>query len=293
MSFYSSGEEADEKPQKVDTKFTPRFYIPVGEEYRVTILDDHVQTLVASKDGPKDEDGEPRKFKLKAPLFFDEHNPVTRDREGNKRYKNFTTCRRKSGDCPLCDANDEPRAMVALTVIDHHKWTDKEKKTHRDTRTLLIMSKASTMYAQLYRIIVKLRESGKPLRGMSFLITREGPRNPPGHGTAIVRDVDGDPFDLDKLPAEDRVPFCYPEVLAPQKPEDIIRRFKIQKGVIGASKNVGRDDDDDERPTNKRSRDDDDERPTSKRRRDDDGGPDPDTKRKSVSDLDDDDDIPF
>lgn len=69
--------------------------------------------------------------------------------------------------CPICADGDVPKHMVALTVIDHTEYTDKEKVTHKDQKRLFLATNSTQ------KLLETEADVRKGLSGVKYRATRE------------------------------------------------------------------------------------------------------------------------
>jgi hypothetical protein len=125
MSFLKKGKQARKEASVVDAQRKARdeehkvfrFYVPRGQERRITFLD-----------GDLDSDGE-----LVMTAYY-EHNLYM-----NGRWNNFFVCTGNEDEpCPICEEGKMPAMVAVFTIIDHSEYTDRNGKTHKNQVKLLV-----------------------------------------------------------------------------------------------------------------------------------------------------------
>lgn len=114
--WYTKGSAGVKRSKQVDEEARARsadrgprrFYLPADTVAKVTFLD--------------------------TPSFFlMEHNLKI-----NGKFQNFFTCIQDVETCPLCEDGNNASYIVAGTVVDHSKWTDKEGHEHQHEKKLFV-----------------------------------------------------------------------------------------------------------------------------------------------------------
>ena len=126
-----------------------RFWLPEGEEARITFVDGTI-----SADGNID--------------FFTyyEHNLML-----NGKWGNTFVCTKDVEPCPICEAGDRSSFVGAFTVIDHREFKAKDGKIYKDSPRLFICKKDTIKMLQ----ILGSKRGG--LAGCTFDVTRTGEKS--------------------------------------------------------------------------------------------------------------------
>jgi len=141
--------KAEAQAELRKTNNTWRFWLPDGEDAKITFLDGG---LLA--DGTIDS------------VVYHEHNVKM-----NGRFGNTFLCIKEFEACPLCEQDDNAAFVAAFTIIDHRKYTDKDKKEHKD-QTRLFVCKLET-----YKLLQKIATKRDGLAGATFDVSRTGDKS--------------------------------------------------------------------------------------------------------------------
>lgn len=202
MAWYSTGEEAenfhdeDEAQRAANRDNVYRFWMPPPQIVKGKQVDTlRYVTFVDPEKHPVHD------FKL--PFVYLEHNMYL-----NGSWKNWFTCLKKDGDCPLCASGDRPYLAAAFTVIDHTEWKSKDGTEHKDELKLYIVK--SKVLKDLRRAMAKRGA----LRGWRVELARTQDTSP---GTGEPKDFE------EKIELPDVMqPFDYLELLAPKTKEELM-----------------------------------------------------------------------
>lgn len=221
--------EQEEQRRKAQSagKYGPyasgRFFVPVGQEKQIIILDD----------GPE--------------VFINEHN--LKDPKTGK-YSLFTPCIRDFDNCPICDNVKESTYVLLLTVLDLTPWEDKDGNEHEFTRRLMVVKPM-----QQKKFIRRFEKEGT-LRGAVFTMTRDNAKD-----ASIGSDIEFEEFE--ELKAEDWMtsykdkdgkthevdnsqPYVYDEILTEPTYDSLAALIGMESGRNGSVDHAKRDLDDDD-----------------------------------------------
>lgn len=171
---FDKASQQDAQRERRRARMVPRLWLPPKGKKRIIFIDD---------------DG----------CFIHEHNiPVD-----GKYGRNFMTCLREVGVCPICQSGNNATFTAYFTIIDVDGWTDREGKEHRNVR-MLYPAKGSTI-----QVMKKLILQYKGLVGRAFTVERidENDSNCGRDFTLIKKKPD-----MTKLPPKDRKAFDYDTV---------------------------------------------------------------------------------
>ena len=130
------------------------------------------------------------------------------------------TCRKQTGDCPLCESGDRPYLITLFTVIDTKEYMsrDGEKKKNQKKVHALKPNAAANLF--------NLKDKCNGLKGKGVLVTRNGSKDPASGSLFMVERDKNDKQVSYNLPATDDKfkPFDYMDIFAPKEPNEI-RRF--------------------------------------------------------------------
>ena len=126
-----------------------RFWIPEGEEARVTFVDGTI-----SPDGNID-------F-----FMYYEHNLML-----NGKWGNTFVCTKDMEPCPICEAGDRSSFVGVFTVIDHREFKAKDGKIYKDSPRLFVAKKDTIKSLQM----LGAKRGG--LAGCTFDISRTGEKS--------------------------------------------------------------------------------------------------------------------
>ena len=127
-----------------------RFWLPDGEEAKITFVDGHI-----ASDNSVD-------F-----FMFYEHNLML-----NGKWGNTFVCTKDMEPCPICAAADRPSFVGVFTVIDHRSFTGKDGKVYKDTPKLFVAKKETLKQLQM------LGGKRGGLAGCTFDVARTGDKSP-------------------------------------------------------------------------------------------------------------------
>ena len=144
-------EEAHAEKAKAERDKLWRFWMPEGEDRKVSFLD-----------GDLDNEG-----MLDIPMFHEHFVKV------NGKFEHYVCTMEQEGFCPICNKGESKPALVGLmTVIDHTPYTVKSGqnagKTYKNRKKLFVAKK------QTVRILSKLAVKRGGLTGVTFDISRSG-----------------------------------------------------------------------------------------------------------------------
>lgn len=112
------------------------------------------------------------------PVIFYEHRFIYNDDWRNAVTK---VCLRKLGKCPGCESGNKAQIRAAFSVSDLTSWTDKEGKTHKSQKRLLILGATQAeKLNQLYE------GNGHKLRGFQVKIGRGTDKKENKTGTSFL-----------------------------------------------------------------------------------------------------------
>lgn len=236
MSFLKTGKQARKEASVVDAQRKARedeasskvfrFYVPRGQERRITFLD-----------GNLDNDNE-----LVMTAYY-EHNLYI-----NGRWNNFFVCTGNEDEpCPICEEGKMPSMVAVFTIIDHSEYTDRNGKTHKNQVKLLVAKRQTQ----------KLLEYQAAKRGGLAGITFDVARIDEDQSAAVGTSFDFvEKNDVEKIAKKFKASvFNYEEVINYKSPSELrAMGFGKQSGKIGDEPGVDDDDapwdqtDDDEAP---------------------------------------------
>ena len=230
VSWYDTGFDGAVGGGDVSAAYVSRVYMKENEEDAVfTFLDDTAEPVTFTlKDGTK--------RKLKLPLVLKEHQVRV---DGD--WRNWFTCLAPLGKaCPICDSGDKPSQVAVFTVIDHRKWTDRDKKERQHEKRLYVVKTRSSTYGAIQKMVANY----DTMRGFRITIDRKGDKSP-NIGNVITKfekvDVDemAEKLNWEKKFAEkngDLQPYNYLELFEPGTPE------QYRRIVGGAANSPSRED---------------------------------------------------
>ena len=126
-----------------------RFWVPEGEEARITFVDGNI-----SADGNID-------F-----FMFYEHNLML-----NGKWGNTFVCTKDIEPCPICAAGDKPSFVGVFTVIDHREFKAKDGKIYKDSPRLFVAKKDTI------KMLQNLGVKRGGLAGCTFDVVRTGEKS--------------------------------------------------------------------------------------------------------------------
>ncbi len=119
--------------------------------------------------------------------------------------------------CPVCADGDVPKHMVALTVIDHTEYTDKEKVTHKDQKRLFLATNSTQ------KVLETEADVRGGLSGVKYRATRENKAFEPRVGGTYTYLSKSTPEEMIAMYGEDKFsPLDYEEVLPIHTYEELI-----------------------------------------------------------------------
>lgn len=140
-------EEADQQARYEASKKMWRFFLKPGEEARITFVD-----------------GEMTQHGTLDAVSFKEHMVFR-----NGKWENYICTFKNEGTCPICDTDDRPSWVAALTIIDHREFKSKTgDKTYKDTPKLFICKKDT------FKTLQHLAAKRGGLAGCTFDVIRGG-----------------------------------------------------------------------------------------------------------------------
>lgn len=126
-----------------------RFWIPEGEEARITFVDGNI-----------DQEGNIDFF------MYYEHNLML-----NGKWGNFFVCTKDVEPCPICEAGDKSAFVGVFTVIDHREFKAKDGKIYKDSPRLFVAKKDTIKTLQM----LGAKRGG--LAGCTFDVARTGEKS--------------------------------------------------------------------------------------------------------------------
>jgi hypothetical protein len=163
-------------------------------------------------------------------FFFSEHTMKI-----GQQYSTFT-CIQGIDVCPLCLQGERASFVMAGTVIDHSKWTDKQGAVHQNEKKVIVFKgKAKTA------ILRQIEKYGGDIKHMVFEVER-GPETTSaatGEFWEAVRRSKLSPDGLKKLVPSGQTeewlkPFDYYAVFAPKTSEEL-RKICGMPNPIGST----------------------------------------------------------
>ncbi|MBY0560032.1 hypothetical protein [Hyphomicrobium sp.] len=228
LSFLKTGQSAREALTQEEAKAELakqeqgklwRFWMPDGEDRRVTFLD-----------GEMSDDG-----LLDVPMFYQHTIRI------NGNWESFvcTADADTSQPCPLCESGDKPSLVGVMTVIDHSEHKVKNGPNAgaiiKNTRKLFL-AKRNTI-----KQLTKLAAKRDGLAGCTFDVSRTDDKQPSvGNQFDFVEKFESYDDIADKygLKIEDAQPADYTQEIRYRKPEELIELGvgKAVKSALGTKK---------------------------------------------------------
>lgn len=162
MAWYDTGASAEAKAELEEKKRQERaangdkkifrYFLPVGKEGKITIVDDNVSP-----------------YGYSSPFMYRQHQ-LNR----NGKWDNFYTCieGQETADgshpaCPLCQNGERATTVFAYTVIDNQPYVNKKGETVKDIVKLFICK------SKVHKLLQKQKaKRGGSLRGCVFEVSR-------------------------------------------------------------------------------------------------------------------------
>lgn len=212
-------EEARAEMAKQEAGRMWRFWMPDGEDRRITFLD-----------GEVDAEG-----LLDVPMFHEHTIRVN----GNWEHFVCTAEVDPSQPCPLCEAGDRPSLVGVLTVIDHSEH--KVQKGPNAGKVIVNTRKLFVAKRNTIKILTKLAVKRGGLAGCTFDVSRTGDKEASvGNQFDFVEKFESYDDIAEKygLKLEDVQPANYTEEIKYRSPEELIELGvgKTVKSAIGAKK---------------------------------------------------------
>lgn len=198
-----AAEEAKAELAKQEAGKMWRFWIPQGEDRRITFLD-----------GDLDDDG------MLAIGMFHEHRVML---NGNWQYFICTAEADQTQPCPICEAGDKPAFAGVMTIIDH--TPHHIKKGPNAGKVIVNQRKLFVARRNTIKQLTKLATKRGGLAGCSFDVSRTGEREPGvGNQFDFVEKFESyeqiaQKFDI---PIEQVQPADYTSELSYRSPEELI-----------------------------------------------------------------------
>ena len=144
--------QADQETEKKKAAASERrFWIPKEAETQITFLD-----------GNLDDDG-----LLETATYWEHQLRLNGD------WRNWYACTQDQEPCPICQgSSDTPALVAAFTVLDHTKWTGKDKVEHQHEPRLFICKR------ETFKRLQKLATKRGGLTGITFDVSRTGDKSP-------------------------------------------------------------------------------------------------------------------
>lgn len=83
-------------------------------------------------------------------------------------WRNWFTCRKGKDTCPICEAGDHPAYVAVASIINHREWVDKEGKTRKNEKQLVVFRGTKAQE----RILKRIEQCDGDLTGCVFEFTR-------------------------------------------------------------------------------------------------------------------------
>lgn len=201
----------------------------------------------AATQARREQRGGPRRFWLKndtsakvtyldtPDVFLHEHNLKLAG-----KFYNYFTCLKDIDTCPICEDGDQPSYIVAATIIDHRKYTDKDGKEHVNQKKLIVFKGRARQ-----RIMKKIERRDGDIKYCAYEMSR---------GSSGTECSTGEDFEFIKQLTKAQLmqlapkgetedwlkPLDYEEIFKPKTAEDL---RKILGGEVPVGAGESEDDD--------------------------------------------------
>lgn len=227
--FMMRGKAARQEREKAEKRAKERRE-RAASAYRFWIgKDDDGERRITFLDGDLDDDG-----MLDIPYLYEHNVPY----EG--RFSDFRCTKAVDGECPLCEAGDEPSYVGVLTVLDMcdgeegrpDPWEDSDGKEHFYRRRLYVAKLQTLKKLQRYA------DKHDGLAGCTFDVSRDGKQSARvGSNFDFVEkeDLEDIAGDLEKPEHADPADYENEPELEYKSPEELLELGLGEKGeVVGA-----------------------------------------------------------
>jgi len=211
VAWIKRGREAKEQWSKQNKKdddkrknLSFRFFLPRGKSAMITFLD-----------GKINDEGI-----LDCPMYYEHQLHM------NGSWKNWFVCVGTEGACPICEGTGkEPAYVMALSVIDHSKFTSKkDQKEYKNQRRLFVFKRDT-----LKMLISLAKMQGGSLVGLTFRVSRSDEERSPNVGDDFDFQGKSSVEGLKKKYGDQADPFDYEKAL-PYVPAEELRKMGFGSG---------------------------------------------------------------